>query len=149
VALARVTEIDATGAGGGDVTTTAMLALTPSTCAEIVAPPAATAVTRPVDDTVATVAEELDQFTTRSASNAPAVSRTVAVSCVVLPTTSAAVIGETLTEAAGTAVTEIGADVVRPSADALTAVVPTVSPVNTPTEVTAAIVAPALDHVTT
>jgi len=148
VGSTRLTETDATGAGGGVVTVTATVELRPSTSAEIVALPAATPATRPVDETVATAAAELDQLTARSASTAPVESRTVAVSCAVLPTTTDAVVGEILSDAAGTEVTETGADVVRPSADAVMVVVPTVTPLNIPAEVTGAIAVLPLDQLT-
>jgi len=62
------------------VTVTAAAALRPSLVAVTEAVPAATAVTRPSADTVATVVAFEDQLITRPLSVAPAASRVVAVS---------------------------------------------------------------------
>lgn len=77
---------DATGAGGGTVTVMGAVPLTPSLVAVIVALPAATPVTVPVDETVATFVFELAHVTTRPVSVAPDALRVTAVPAVVPPT---------------------------------------------------------------
>jgi hypothetical protein len=86
VAVGGVTATLATGAGaGGAVTVTLAVPVLPSLVAVIVAVPAETPVTTPVDDTVAL--ELLDvHVTTRPVSKLPPASRVVAVSVVVPPT---------------------------------------------------------------
>jgi hypothetical protein len=68
----RVTLRDATGAGGGGSTDIVAAALLPSTDALMVAFPLATAVTRPLVETVATVGFELLHEGAREASTLPA-----------------------------------------------------------------------------
>ena len=144
-----VIETAATGGGGGAETVTDVEAVTPSTCAVIVALPTLSAVTVPVDATVATAAFELDQLMARFVNTAPLASRTTAEICAVSFVSSDRVVGDTATDAAGTSVTAIVADASNPSADARIEVLPNASPVTTPAVLTDAIVLFALDHVTT
>lgn len=76
----------ATGAGGGTVTVIGAVPLTPSLVAVIVALPAATPVTVPVDETVAMLVLELAHVTTRPVSVAPDALRVTAVPVVLPPT---------------------------------------------------------------
>jgi hypothetical protein len=81
----KLMDTAATGAGGGAATPIAALAFTPSTVAEIVTDPLLTPVTRPVDDTVATVGFELCHATTRSVATVFVDSTTFVESCRVPP----------------------------------------------------------------
>lgn len=87
---------------GRRLTVIEAVALFPSLDAMIVAVPAAIAVTRPSDETVATVARLVDHVTTRPLSMLPASSFRCAVSNVVCPTTSSAVAGVRVMVATGT-----------------------------------------------
>jgi hypothetical protein len=69
--------------------------------AVIVIEPAATAVTRPDAETVATAGTLLDQEIARPVRTFPDASRAVAVSCIVRPTYRLAEDGDTLTDATG------------------------------------------------
>src|SRR5438552_18671955 len=80
----------------GVVTVIAAPALLPSLVAVIVAPPTATAVTRPLPLTVATEASLVDQATTRPANPFPCESLGVAVSCTVCPSAILATAGLTV-----------------------------------------------------
>lgn len=80
------------------VTVTAAVPVTPSTVAEIVALPTATAVTTPLLLTVATAVFPELHITGRPVSVAPPASRALAVSCRVPPTTRLAVAGNTIPE---------------------------------------------------
>jgi hypothetical protein len=72
------------GAGGGGVVTVSVaLPVLVSLVAVIVADPAATAVTNPLDETVAIPVLLLDQVTTRPVSTLLLASRVTAVACVV------------------------------------------------------------------
>jgi hypothetical protein len=75
--------------------------LFPSLVAVIVAEPGATAVTRPVPLTVATVGALLAHVTVRPVSVAPAASSRVTVSCCVAPVVRLALAGVTATVATG------------------------------------------------
>src|SRR5688500_9874827 len=77
------------------------LALRPSLAAVTMAVPAATAVTRPVEVTVARSGRLDVQLTTRSSSTFPSASRVTAVSAADSPTASAAAPGVTDTLATG------------------------------------------------
>src|SRR5438093_1020980 len=88
-AVAGLITTDATGTLA---TLIAADALFPSLVAVIVADPAATPVTSPLADTVAIAGLELVQVTARPASTFPAASFGVAVSCVVAPTNTVAVV---------------------------------------------------------
>src|SRR5207302_1115490 len=99
LALAGLTDTEATGAGAGTVI--AAVPLCPSLVAVIVAEPAARAVTSPLPLTVATVVLLEDHVITRPDSGLPLASCGVAVSCTVCPTGTLAVAGLTDTEATG------------------------------------------------
>ena len=73
--------------------------LFPSLVAVIVVLPAATAVTTPCADTVATAVFELDHVTARPFNTLPTASLSVAVSCVVCPTDIESGLGVTVTVA--------------------------------------------------
>jgi hypothetical protein len=142
-----VTDTDATGVGGDAAIVTATEAVIPSTTADTLALPAVTAVTSPVAPTVAIAGLELDQVTARSVRIAPDASRTVADAREVSPTMSVRLVGDTVTDAAGTDVTATGASAVSPSADACTDVCPTVVALTMPVELTGATDVFLLDHV--
>src|SRR5690349_1590435 len=89
---------------GFGLTVMAAVPLLPSLVAVMVALPGAIAVTRPVDETLATLGALVDHATVRPANSCPAASRGSAVSCVVWPTTRLLVAGVTATSATGTAV---------------------------------------------
>lgn len=97
-----LTVTDATGTGA---TVMVAEAVFPSLVAAMVTVPGATAVTRPVDATVATDVLEDAHVTWRPVSVAPALSRAVAVSCLVCETSTVADDGDTTTVATGTGVT--------------------------------------------
>jgi len=79
LAAAGLTLTEATGTLATEMVAVAVF---PSLVAETVVDPAATAVTRPDDETVATPPVELDQLTARPTKTLPAESRVVAASCV-------------------------------------------------------------------
>jgi hypothetical protein len=95
-------------AAGSGATVIVAEPVIPSTVAEMVALPAATADTEPVAETVATAGALLLHVTARPVSAAPAASRAVAASACTPPTTREAVAGVTTTEATGEAVTVMG-----------------------------------------
>jgi hypothetical protein len=147
VADAGATVTVATGAGGGGgsaVTVSAALPLLPSLVAVIVAEPAATPFTRPVDETVAIEAFEVVHVTTRSLSTLPLASRSVACSCVLCPTCTVATPGDTDTVATGAggggggAVTVIDELPVFPSLVAVTVAEPAATPLTSPVDDTVA-----------
>ena len=109
------------------MTVTLAVPLRPSLVAVIVAVPAATPVTRPAPETVATWALSVVQVTVRPLSGWPAASLGVAVSCTVLPAATVAVAGATSTEAtgAGAAVTVTCEVPLFPSLVAVTVAAPT------------------------
>lgn len=76
-----------------------------SLVAMIIADPAATPVTRPVEDTDATAELLVVQVTKRSVTVVPTESFTVVESCTVAPATTEADVGVTVTEPTGIAVT--------------------------------------------
>src|SRR5207247_3654425 len=102
LAEAGLTVTDATGTR---FTVTAAVPLCPSLVAVIVAALAATPVTSPVEDTVATAGVPDAQVTDRPESTLPAASFRVVVSCTVAPTSTTAVAGLTVTDATGTIAT--------------------------------------------
>src|SRR5215472_499904 len=114
VAVAGVTVTLATGSTGV-VTVIEAVPVFPPLVAEIVTEPAATAVTRPVLDTVATLVFDELQVMVRPVSGLPLASLGVAVSWAVWPTVRLDDVGETETEATGTRVTVIAAVPVFPS----------------------------------
>jgi len=122
----------------GEFTFTAAVPDFPSLVAVIVAEPAATAVTRPVELTVAFELSEVAQVTTRPGSAAPPASRVAAVNCRVSPTASVVVDGETVTLATGAAVTVSVACPCLPPAAAMITAVPGDTPMTTPALLTVA-----------
>jgi hypothetical protein len=119
---------DATGIG---VTVIEDVPLFPSLVAVITAVPAATAVTMPVDETLASVGSLDDQVTTRPVRTFPLMSLVVAVNWCVKPTVSVADVGLTVTVATGT-VTVIEAVPVLPSLVAVIVVLPPPTAVTNP-----------------
>jgi hypothetical protein len=104
-----------TAATGTGETVTAAAPVTPSTVAEIVAFPAATAVTIPVAETLATAVFDEIHVTGRPIRTFPAASRALAVSCCVPPTNRPEAAGDTLTDATGTGRTVMAAVATNPS----------------------------------
>src|SRR5436190_2039755 len=98
LAVAGETVTEATAAGAGAVTVMAAVPLFPPLLAVIVAEPAATPVTSPLADTVATPVLLLVQVTDCPARVLPAASFTTAASCVVAPVVTLAVAGFTVTD---------------------------------------------------
>src|SRR6185436_1816008 len=96
-----------------------------SLVAVIVADPAATAVTRPLAETVATAAALLDHVTTRPVNVLPAESFVVALSCALPPMRSVPEAGATTTLATGTTATVIAALPLWPSLVAVIVAEPT------------------------
>ena len=113
----------------------------------IVAAPAATAVTRPLPDTVATAGALLAQVTTRPVRALPAESLGVGVSWAVPPIDIADDAGLTLTEATGTAVTLTAAVPLLPSLVAVIVAEPAALAVTSPPALTVATVVLPLAHV--
>src|SRR5512142_48541 len=113
---------------GAKVTFTVDVPLLPSLVAVIVTVPAATPVTAPVGETVATPGLLVDHATTRPVSTLPLASLTVAVSVIVCPTDTDAGDGVTVTLATGTIVTVTRAVPVTPSHVALTVASPAPTP---------------------
>src|SRR5688572_20056226 len=90
--------------GGGTVTVSTVMVLVSARVSAVAMTrevPAATPVTRPVAETVATAGVTLRQAIVRPVSTAPAASRSVAVSCWVAPGAIIAVGGVRVTEATG------------------------------------------------
>jgi hypothetical protein len=149
VSPAAGTELDAVtrylAAGTGTVI--AAVPVFPSLDAVIVALPAATAVTTPADDTVATAAFDVLHVTVRPVSTAPAASLVTAVNACVPPTDTVAALGVTSTVATGTG-TVIAAVPVFPSLDAVIVALPAVTAVTTPADDTVATAAFDVLHVT-
>jgi hypothetical protein len=110
----------------------------PSLVAEIVAVPGATAVTRPLELTVATPVLSLDHETDRPASGAPSCAIGVAASCWVPPTNRDAEPGLTATDATGTSDTVIDEVPVCPSLVAEIVALPGKRAVTSPVELTIA-----------
>src|SRR5207253_6285019 len=92
-----------TEATGTVVTVIAAVLVFPSLVAVMVAEPGATPVTWPLGLTVATVVSPLFHVTVRPARVPPAEAFGVAVTCGACPPRTAAVAGETVTEATGAA----------------------------------------------
>jgi hypothetical protein len=128
------------------VTEMVAVPLLPSLVAVIVADPAAAAVTRPLDETLATPALEVVHEIGRPIRVAPLASRRVAVSCVVCPTVMLDVGGETSTDATGGTVTVTVAVPLFPSLVAVMVAEPAPAPVTTPVEETLAMPVLELDH---
>jgi hypothetical protein len=134
---------DATGA----VTLIVAVPLCPSLVAVIVAAPAATPVTRPLADTVATAGALLAQVTTRPVRALPAESFGVAASWAVPPIEMLDDAGLTPTEATGTTVTLTAAVPFFPSLVAVIVAEPAALAVTNPVALTVAMVVLLLDHV--
>ena len=124
LAVEGETETVATGAGGGGgaVTVTVALPVLPSLVAVTCVLPALTAVTRPLELTVATPLFALDHVTTRPVSTLLLASRVVAVNWEVLPTCKLGVAGETETDATGTGAGAVTVTVALPVWPSLVAV---------------------------
>src|SRR5881392_3343213 len=133
----------------GGVTVIADVPLCPSLVAVIVTgPPAATPLTSPLPFTLA-IALLLDcQVTTRPVNGLPFASLGVAVSCTVLPTSTPAVAGVTVTDATGTGVTVMAAVPLWPSLVAVIVAEPATFAVTSPVPVTVATGVLLLDHAT-
>ena len=124
-----------TAVAGRGLTLMVADALLPSAVAVIVAVPAATAVTRPSDETVATVLRFDVQATMRPVIVAPEASRNLAVSCDVWPTTTLLVAGASSIVATGTNETVIVATELLPSDEAVMMAAPAPSAVIIPASV--------------
>src|SRR5256886_14895252 len=136
------------GGGVGVVTVTLAVPLFPSLDAVIVAVPAATPVTSPPAETVATLALFVAQLMLRPLSAVPLASLGVAVSCTVAATSSTGAAGLTLTDATGTGVTVTVAVPLFPSLVAVIVAVPATPPVTSPLVETLATVEALDAHVT-
>jgi hypothetical protein len=132
----------------GDPTVTVAKPETPSLAAEIVAVPAATAVTSPVLVTDAFVASDELHVTTRPVRTAPVEEVVTALSCCVLPMLSVAVAGVTVTAATGIGLIVMVAVPCFPSLVAVIVTVPTAIAVTIPACVTVAFVLSVLLHAT-
>jgi len=134
-AVVGETETEATGTGAGAETVIAEEPVFPSLVAVTEAVPAATAVTRPELDTVATFVLLELQPITRPVRTLLLASRVVAESCCVPPTVRLAVVGETETDPTGTgagALTVIVEEPVWPSLAAVTEALPAATAVTRP-----------------
>src|SRR6266568_3210101 len=131
--------------------TTVILAvpLCPSVVAVIVAAPVATAVTSPVEFTLAVAVLLLDQLMVRPESGLPFASFGVAVSCTVCPTCTLADAGLTATDATGTLLTLILDEPLCPSEVAVIVATPAATPDTTPLELTVATAVLLLDQLMT
>ena len=133
--VAGETVTDATGTGAGALTVIADVPFLPSLEAVIVAFPAATAVTNPEAETVATVGLPELHVIVRPVSTLLLASRVTADSCAVPPTCRLAVAGETETDATGTgcgAVTVSPATPLCPSLEAVIDALPAATAVTSP-----------------
>src|SRR5215470_4836064 len=134
--------------GTGD-TVIALVPLFASLVAVMVALPGATAVTTPLDDTVATAVLLEPHVTTRSVTTAPVVSLTVAVRANVCVTSKPLVAGDTVTLPTGIFVTVTDAVPLLPSLVAVIVAVPGATPVTRPVALTVATPVAFELHVTT
>src|SRR2546429_198844 len=132
------------GPADGGVTVMAAVPLCPSLVAVIVAEPATTPVTSPLELTVATAVLLLDHVIVRPDSGLPFASFGVAVSCAVFPAGTLAVAG-----VAGTVVTVMLAVPLCPSLVAVIVAEPATLPVTSPLELTVATDVLELAHVIT
>lgn len=127
LAVAGLTETEATGTGDGAATLSELDPVFPSLVAEIVAVPLASALTSPVAEIVATFEFELDQLIVRPTITVPVESSSVALACAVWPIATADGFTDTVTVAIGVGgggVTAIVACPLIPSLSALTTAVP-------------------------
>src|SRR5213076_630947 len=132
----------------GGVTVMADGPLCPSLVAVIVAEPATTPLTSPLELTVATELSLLDHVIVRPVSALPLASFGVAVSWSVLPTGTLPDAGLTVTEATGTCTTVMADVPLCPSLVAVIVTVPATLPVTSPLELTVATVVLPLTQVT-
>src|SRR6266550_4154347 len=130
----------------GGVTVMAAVPLCPSLVAVIVAEPATTPLTSPLELTVATEVLLLDHVIVRPVSALPLASFGVAVSWSVLPAGTLPEAGLTVTEATGTCTTVMAAVPLCPSLMAVIVAEPATLPVTSPLELTVATVVLLLDH---
>src|SRR5437016_5712704 len=133
----------------GGVTVMAAVPLCPSLMAVIVAEPATTPLTSPLELTVATAVLLLDHAIGRPDSGLPAASFGVAVSWSALPAGTLAELGLTVTDATGTCTTVMAAVPLCPSLVAVIVAEPATLPVTSPLELTVATDVLELAHVTT
>src|SRR6267378_4315912 len=136
-----------TVATGTRLTVTEAVPLLPSLLAVMFADPAATAVTMPFADTVATEGASLDQVTARPFSTLPAASFIVAANCSDAPGRNPAEPGVTVTAATGTTATLIDAVPLCPSLVAVIVAEPTANAPTTPLAETVATLGALLDQV--
>ncbi len=129
-------------------TETVAVPLSPSLSAWMVTEPADTPVTRPVESTVAVPGSVLDQVTNRSLSRLSAESRTSAWSWTVPPSTTVALLGDTVTLATGTELTVTDAVPAIPSLVAVIVASPKARAVTSPVSDTDATVGALLLHAT-
>ena len=148
------TVTDATGTGGGAFTVTAAEPVWPSLNAVMLAEPALTAVTTPLELTDATPPLELDHAIVRPVRTLPFASRVTADNCIVPPTVRLGDAGDTETVATGTgaggggALTVSAAEPFCPSLVAMMFAEPALTAVTTPLELTEATPVFELDHET-
>src|SRR5712691_7344326 len=148
-ATLAVAGLTVTVATGTCTTVIAAPPLCPSLVAVIVAEPATFPVTSPFELTVATAVLLLAHVTVRPVNGLPFASFGVAVSCTVLPSSTLADAGVTVTLATGTGVT-VTLDVpVFPSLVAVIVAEPVATPVTSPLPLTVAMAVLLLDEVTT
>src|SRR5438034_6645911 len=124
----------------GGVTVMAAVPLCPSLMAVIVAEPATTPLTSPLELTVATAVLLLDHAIVRPDSGLPLTSFGVAVSWNALPAGTLAEPGLTVTDATGTCTTVMADVPLCPSLVAVIVAVPATLPVTSPLELTVATV---------
>src|SRR5207249_3099084 len=124
--------------GLGSPPVTAGVPLWPSLVAVIVADPAVTPATRPLELTVATLVLPLDHVTVRPDSGLPLASFGAAVSCTVWPVSTLADAGLTVTDATGTLVTVMADVPICPSLVAVIVAEPAAAPVTRPLLLTVA-----------
>jgi hypothetical protein len=132
----------------GGCTVTVADPLFPSLVAVMTADPAATPVTNPDDETVATVPAEVLQVVTRPVRGCPVALMGVAVSWTVWPTVTLGAVGLTTTLATGTTFTVSVADACRPSTVRTTTPVPGDNAVTSPPELTLVKAGVLLDQLT-
>jgi len=141
-----VTLTDATGTTD---TVTLEVPLWPSLVAVMVADPLARALTRPSDETDATLGALLDQVIVRPLNTFPEPSSVVAMNSEDVPTRRVAVGGETTTLATGTMTTLTAAGALCPSLVAVIVAAPAATPDTSPVAETDATAGASLDQVTT
>jgi hypothetical protein len=146
--LARLTLTVFTGGGGARVTVTLAPPLLPSLVAVIVAVPGRSAVTTPLEDTMAMSGADDDQLTLRPVSTVPLASSSTAVAVVVEPVCSAELARLTDTVFTGRSVTISDAVPLLPSLVPVIVTLPAFTAVTTPFADTVATFGFELLHVT-